>query len=95
MTNELMTGLLCECGHDYACHAPAPHFHCGECDCKRSRVQVADHGGERIAALLTALKQLIWAVDNLPADDVLLNGRLDHALAYARAIAPAVQEDKP
>jgi len=55
-TNELMTGLLCECGHDYACHAPAPHFHCGECDCKRSRVQIADHGGEVIAELLGLLK---------------------------------------
>ncbi len=58
-TNELMSGLICECGHDYACHAPAPHFHCGECDCKRSRVQIADHGGEIIADLLTALQDIV------------------------------------
>ncbi len=56
-TNELMTGLLCECGHDYACHAPPPYRHCGECDCKRSRVQVADHGGECVAALKRSLDE--------------------------------------
>ena len=50
--NELMTGLLCQCGHDYACHRPAPHTGCGECGCPISRADIAEQGGKLIAAFM-------------------------------------------
>ena len=56
MTNALMTGLLCQCGHDYACHLPAPHTGCGECNCTLSRADIAESRGRLITMLLLACK---------------------------------------
>ena len=37
-TNELMSGLICSCGHDYVCHQRG----CNQCDCNKFRVQIVD-----------------------------------------------------
>jgi hypothetical protein len=40
-TNELMTGLVCACGCDYACHYASPYqTGCAECECTLARFDV-------------------------------------------------------
>ena len=40
-TNEMMSGLICKCGHDYVCHAPMGGG-CVSCDCQQTRVGIVD-----------------------------------------------------
>ena len=63
--NELMTGLQCQCGHDYACHAPAPYTGCGECDCTISRADVAERGGKLLATAIAERDALQVALEDL------------------------------
>lgn len=38
-TNEMMSGMICDCGHDYICHIPMGGG-CGECDCQETRANI-------------------------------------------------------
>lgn len=40
-TNEMMSGLICDCGHDYVCHAPG-NGGCCECNCGATRMDIVD-----------------------------------------------------
>ena len=39
MKNEMMSGLICDCGHDYICHSPTGN-ECCECDCTLTRASI-------------------------------------------------------
>lgn len=38
-TNEMMSGMICDCGHDYICHAPMGGG-CCECSCSETRSNI-------------------------------------------------------
>ena len=40
-TNEMMSGLICNCGHDYVCHAQQ-NGGCCECGCYKTRMNIVD-----------------------------------------------------
>ena len=88
--NELMTGLQCQCGHDYACHAPAPHAGCGECNCAISRADIAEHGGRLLAS---ALVEQEWLRDALLDIEALADRdkqRHDGAEVFVEALLPDI-----
>ena len=39
MKNEMMSGLVCNCGHDYMCHSPNGN-ECCECSCTATRASI-------------------------------------------------------
>ena len=65
MDNEIMTGLICKCGHDYVCHHPAPHTGCAECDCSWARATVAAFSGRERAGLRYAQRLLEERIERL------------------------------
>ena len=83
--NELMTGLLCQCGHDYACHAPAPHTGCRECDCNISRADIAERGGKLLASAVVERDALREALEAYRQDH---DSDLE-SLAHDMGIAPS------
>ena len=88
--NELMTGLQCRCGHDYACHAPAPHAGCGECDCAISRADIAEQGGRLLAAALAerdALRETLLDIEALADRD---KQRHDGVRVFVEALLPDI-----
>ena len=97
--NELMTGLQCQCGHDYACHAPAPYTGCGECDCTISRADIAERGGRLLAtaiaerdALRGACEAFFAAVDakDKAYESLRENDTKERKQKYVRGIAQVI-----
>ncbi len=76
--SNICIDIHCKCGHDYACHAPAPHTGCGECECLWGRTAIVERGSEYIVRLE---KAAVWVRDGLRRPGTTL--RLPYAAEMA------------